>query len=347
MNAEDALAKRRFRLRLRCWRGLAALNLTLGLAALGQEPSSPNPEPRQARLLVVEGAAGETAYGEAFAKQAALWEQTAGRAGMPCLRLGGGAPGQGTVKEELISQLQKRVQEAPATLWLVMVGHGTFDGREAKFNLPGPDVTPKDLAEALRGFAGELIFAHTGSASQPFAAALKGPRRVLVSATKNGDEVFFARFGTPFAEAIAGAAAADLDQDAQVSVLEAFLHASAKVRAFYDEEERIATEHALLDDNGDGVGTRAEVFEGLRPKAGTPEPVDGRRARQVALLLSEADGRLSETQRQRRDELEAQVEELKAQRAAMGDAAYYDRLEKLMRELGGLLLGSDQAAPPQ
>jgi hypothetical protein len=67
----------------------------------------------------------------------------------------------------------------------------------------------------------------------------------------------------------------------------------------------------------------------------------------VALLLSEADGRLSETQRQRRDELEAQVEELKAQRAAMGDAAYYDRLEKLMRELGGLLLGSDQAAPPQ
>ena len=302
------------------------------------------PAARDARVIVVQGAAGEEAYGEAFAKQAALWEQIAVRAGVACLRLGGGAPGGAVVREALLKQLQSVVDQPPTTLWLVLLGHGTFDGREAKFNLQGPDVTPEDLAGVLKGFQGELIFVHAGSASQPFAAALKGPRRVLVSATKSGDEVLYSRFGTPFVEAMAGAKEADIDQDGQVSVLEAFLHAAGWVRAFYEEEERIATEHAVLDDNGDGVGTRSEVFEGTRVKPGTPEPVDGARARQVALLLSEAEGRLSEAQRQRRDELEVQVEALKSKRAAMGDEAYYIELEKIMLELGGLLLGAGSGA---
>jgi hypothetical protein len=79
--------------------------------------------------------------------------------------------------------------------------------------------------------------------------------------------VFYARFGEHFAPAIAGIAEADLDQDRQVSVLEAFLHASRRAAEFYQNEDRLATEHALLEDNGDGIGTRAEIFEGTQPKA--------------------------------------------------------------------------------
>ncbi len=293
--------------------------------------------PSDVQIVVVRGADGAQEYGEVFAEQAALWQQAAGKAAAPCVVLGPEAGEQ--CLEKLREHLQTCLAEPPATLWLVLAGHGTFDGREAKFNLTGPDLTPEALTEMLAGFEGELIFIHTGSAGQPFAKALKGEKRVLVTATKSGDEVFFTRFGKPFAEAIGGLAEADLDQDDQVSVLEAFLFAADRVRSWYEEQERIATEHALLDDNGDGVGTRAEVFEGARPKVGTPEPVDGDRARQVALVLSSEEQKLSAAQRQRRDELERQVEALKKKRDALGEDAYYAELEKVMLELARIVAG--------
>jgi hypothetical protein len=184
-----------------------------------------------------------------------------------------------------------------------------------------------------------LVFVHTGSASEPFAKALKGERRVMVTATKSGDEVFYTRFGKPFAEAIGGLREADVDQDGQVSVLEAFLHATVQVKGFYEAEERISTEHALVEDNADGVGTRSEVFEGTRPKAGTKVPVDGARARQVVLVPGEEEKLLTEEQRARRDVLETELEALKGRREAMGEEEYYAVLEKLLVELAGIVTG--------
>lgn len=289
------------------------------------------------QVVIARGAEGTEEYGVVFAKQVAAWEAAAQAAGARSVVIGPEA-GEKAL-EQLRGHLQKHSQSPPDRLWLVLIGHGTFDGREAKFNLTGPDLTPTELKALLTDYAGELVFVHSGSAGQPFAKALAGEKRITVSATKSGDEVFYTRFGEPFAEAISGLPAADLDQDAQVSILEAFLFAADRVRSWYEEQERIATEHAILDDNGDGIGTRAEVFEGVRPKAGTPEPVDGTQARRVALVMSAEEQRLSASERRRRDELEAQVEALKSRREQLGEEAYYSELEQVLVELARIITG--------
>ena len=114
--------------------------------------------------------------------------------------------------------------------------------------------------------------------------SLAGPNRVLITSTRAGAEHNFSRFGDYISKSIADPAA-DLDKDEQTSLLEAFLAASAGVREFYSSETRLATEHALLDDNGDGKGTPSEWFEGLRatksPKEGA---LDGLLANQWRLV---------------------------------------------------------------
>ena len=134
---------------------------------------------------------------------------------------------------------------------------------------------------------------------------------MIISATRSGNEQNFTRFGQHFAEAIADPQG-DLDQDGQTSLLEAFLSASARVAEFYKTEGRLATEHALIDDNGDGLGTPADWFRGTRA---TKQPKDGRsldglRAHQFHLVRSAEEQRLSAEARARRDELELATMEL-------------------------------------
>lgn len=308
--------------------GLGLLALLIAAAAVAQPA-------RELELILVQGAAGTEEYATVFDRQATLWQETAIQAGAAFTRLGQGAEAEALPALE--TALQKAVQPERGQLWLVFLGHGTYDGREAKFNLRGPDLTPAWLAERLKPLRRELVLVHTGSASGGFLKQLAGPQRTIVTATKGGDEVFYARFGEHFAPAIAGLPEADLDQDRQVSVLEAFLHASRRAAEFYQQEERIATEHALLEDNGDGVGTRAEVFEGTRSKAAPGGgPVDGARASQLVLVLSEEEARLTEAQRIRRDTLERRLEALKAERAGKDEAAFFSELEPLLRELAEL-----------
>jgi hypothetical protein len=291
----------------------------------------------EVRVLLIRGADGTEVYGRDFEEQERLWKEATEKAGAKFESIG---PDTG---EEHLAQATRKLEECvkanPLRLWLVLAGHGTYDGREARFGLTGADLMPTRLSSVLGGFAGELVFVHTGSASEPFARALKGERRVLVTATKSGDEVFYTRFGQPFAKAIGGLKEADLDQDGQVSVLEAFLHANAEVKKFYETEERIATEHALLDDNGDGVGARAEGFEGAQKESGRKQGDDGIRARQMVLVPSDDEKQLTEAERARRDELETELETLKRRRTEMGEDDYYAALEKLMLELAGIVTG--------
>ncbi len=310
--------------------GIGLLTL-LGTASAIARPA------RALEVLLLQGAAGTEEYAALFERQAATWQQAADQAGATFTRLGHSGPAETQDLPALEAALQKAVASDQGQLWLVLIGHGTYDGREAKFNLRGPDLTPAWLAERLKPLRRELVLVHTGSASGGFLKPLAGPQRTIVTATKGGDEVFYARFGEHFAPAIAGLPEADLDQDQQVSVLEAFLHASRRAAEFYQGEDRLATEHALLEDNGDGAGTRAEVFEGTQPQA-APEgvAVDGARAGQLVLVLSEAEARLSEAQRARRDALERRLEALKAERAGKGEAAFFSELEPLLRELAEL-----------
>jgi hypothetical protein len=142
------------------------------------------------------------------------------------------------------------------------------------------------------------------------------------------------RFGRFFADAVADPAA-DLDKDGQTSLLEAFLTASKKVEASFSEANLLATEHAILDDNGDGLGTGASFFQGLRPakKPDTDADPDGYRAQQIVLSPSPADRALGAEARKKRDELEVKVRKLRDGRGSMSDDDYYGRLEPLLLEL--------------
>ena len=173
-------------------------------------------------------------------------------------------------------------------LWLVLIGHGTFDGREAKFNLRGPDVSAAELADWLKPIKRPLAILDCSSSSGPFVNRLSGEDRVVVTATRSGDEQNFARLGQYLAEAIADPAA-DLDKDGQVSLLEAFLTAGARTEEFYRTKARLATEHALIDDNGDRLGTPADWFRGIhatkRVKSGAA--VDGVARHQLHLIRND------------------------------------------------------------
>ena len=297
------------------------------------------PEVRDLHVLIVMGAEGTEEYGKRYREEVQSWEEACKKAGVIAQTIGVAPEQKDKADAVILQDALKALAAKPAQpLWLVLIGHGTFDGRDARFNLRGPDITAPEIASWMKPFTGPVACIQTASASSPFLKSLAGPNRVLISATKSADEVFYTRFGQFFVKAIIGAPEADLDRDHQVSLLEAFLWSSKQVDRFFETEQRLATEHALIEDNGDGIGTRAAAFHGVRL---AEAPVDGKTpdgllSRQWALLLSDADAQLTDAQRTRRDALERDVEALKAKRKELGEEAYYSKLEALMLEISRL-----------
>jgi hypothetical protein len=121
-------------------------------------------------------------------------------------------------------------------------------------------------------------------------------------------------------------------------LLEAFLLASRQTQQFYKEAGRLATEHALLDDNGDGLGTPADWFSGVRATktAANGKSVDGVRAQQLMLVRSAVEQELSPGVRARRDELEMQLGELRSHKGGMNEDDYYSQLESILLETARL-----------
>jgi hypothetical protein len=290
-----------------------------------------------ADICVVIGAAGEKDFGAGFTAAARAWEQAATRAGATCAIFGLHGEANGNERDNLQQWLAERGGESSTPAWIVYVGHGTFDGREARLNLRGSDLTAKELAKWLEPLRRPVVFIHGGSAGAPFIPALSAPDRIVISATRSGSELNYARFGERFAEAVANPAA-DIDQDGQTSVLEAFVTAAQRVQAFYAESGRLATEHALIDDNGDKQGTPAEWFRGnrlqRRPK-GNAEP-DGGHASLMALVASEAERALTPARREQRAALERELEALRARKSELKEADYYRQLEIIVRRLGAI-----------
>jgi hypothetical protein len=231
-------------------------------------------------------------------------------------------------------------------LWIVLIGHGTFDGAEAKFNLRGPDVAAKQFAEWLAPIKTPVALVNCASASAPFINAASGPGRVVIAATKSGFEQNFARFGKYLAAAV-NDDAADLDKDGQTSLLEAYLTACRGVAEFYSGDQRLATEHALLDDNGDGLGTPADWFRGVRATQRAKEgaSLDGLRAHQLHLVRSDRETGMPREMRERRDALELQLAALRDKKTELGDEVYYAQLKPLLVELAELYAGAGEATP--
>ena len=212
---------------------------------------------------------------------------------------------------------------------VVLIGHGTAQGDEGRFNLPGPDLSADDFAVALAGFTTQTVaFVHTGSAGGGFVAPLSGPGRIVLSATRTVRERNATEFPEFFVEALGGDGA-DLDKDGAVSLLEAFTFAKAEVARLYAEEKEILTEHAILDDNGDGEGS---------PDPGAQAP-DGPLAASfrlgstaVATAPTTDDPELNRLYAQRQ-EIQGRIDALRANRGTMSEEAYDTALESLLVEL--------------
>jgi uncharacterized caspase-like protein len=213
--------------------------------------------------------------------------------------------------EEVFGNLAARVQPKDE-VFVVLFGHGSFDGKKATFNLPGPDLTAEEWAKLVDKFSSQrLVFVDTASASGAFLQPLAGPGRVIVTATKTGGERNETEFPQYFVEAFT-TEEADRNRDGRVSVREAFEYARSKVTQAYQQKGLPLTEHAALEDGHEG--NFAETLYLQPRRISTTDPA-------LRALLEQ------------KQALEDQVAALKLRKPTM-DGAEYDRaLEKLLTEL--------------
>jgi hypothetical protein len=278
--------------------------------------------------VTVAGLGGEPDYEQRFAAQAQeidkLLHGSSSDAKVTTLY------GPQATKANLQNALAQVAREAKPgdTFVLMLIGHGSFDGYDYKINLPGPDISGVELGALLdRIPCTRQLVVNMTSASGGSRAALEKANRVIITATKSGNEknaTVFARF---WVEALRDPAA-DTDKNETVSALEAFTYASRKTAEFYDTQKRLATEHATLEDTGQGDGER-------KP---SPENGEGLKAAQFPLLrIGSAQVAANTPEKkallEKRDQLEEQIDKLKYEKAAMGADDYKKQLQALLLEL--------------
>lgn len=298
------------------------------------------------RVCLVVGAAGEVGYGEEFQKWASRIKIA--MRDRDLLTLDGVADGlkasgeaipkteDSTTHREQILRWIRETPDEGLENWFVFLGHGTHEGKVTQLNLLGPDLSSKELAEALTGKKGRWVFVFCNSSSAPFMASIAGPNRVIVTATKSGSEQNFSRFGDSFSQALSDPNS-DLDHDQMLSVLEVFLTASNGVAKYYEDRGLLATEQALLDDTGDGRGTPAVFYRGLRAVKGPTDKasLDGRLAKRI-VIGGESGVSYSADALDRREELEDALERLRSRKGEMNIDDYYLELERLFLQLAQL-----------
>jgi len=312
----------------------ARISIVIFFAAFSLAAFAGDEPEERASVIIAIGAPGDEGYAAMFAKWAAHWQTASATAHAKTATL------QGDDKQSLVhlrQMLEAEPRDGTATLWLVLLGHGTFDGLDGKFNLPGDDLEASELAALLKPFHRPVVVICSFSASGAFLKPLSAPGRVIVTATKSGAENNFSRFGGYLSETIADPSA-DIDKDGQTSLLEAWLAASRRVADFYKNEGRLATEHSLLDDNGDGFGSPPDWFQGVRvvKKASDNHAPDGVRAHQMHLVPSASERALPPALRAERDSTEQEIERLRQAKAGMSEDAYYGQLEVLLLRLARL-----------
>lgn len=302
----------------------------------------------QASVIIAVSEGGEAQYADAFAKWAAHWQRACDASGAKHLSIGNDKPAldvkaSQSDHDKLKAALDAAPKDGANELWLVLLGHGTADAKDAKFNLRGDDVSVSEIAAWLKPFERPVIVVCAFSASGAWMKPLAARGRVIVTATKNGSENNYARFGGYLSQAIADPAA-DIDKDCETSLLEAWLTAARKTADFYKEEGRLATEHSLLEDNGDGLGTPPEWFSGVRTVKKTKDGTapDGLRAAQIHLVHSAADRALTAEQRTQRDALERELAALRDRKGTMKEDEYFRELEALLLKIARIYRGGSQ-----
>lgn len=323
---------------------LAACLLSAGLvpahASGPQEMKSAAPSSGVRYGLVIAGLGGEQKYVEQHLAWArGFYDVLKTEHGYPEERLfllvedpeaAGGPPAVKSTLEEIraaLVELARRVR-AGDDLIVLLIGHGSATGTGPRLNIPGPDLTADALRDALDEIGARYTVVVNGaSSSAPFIDALSGPDRVIVTATKSGAERLSTVFPEHLLEALI-AQAGDLDKDGRVSVLESFIYARNRTAEWYEGQGLLATEHALLDDNGDGRGTRepgpggtdgtlaGRIYFGSGPEAAAGTVPPGGQALQA-----------------RMEDLRWQIDDLRARKDQEDPGAYAARMEELLIEL--------------
>jgi hypothetical protein len=312
---------------------VASIALLVLLASFVCAQTTVTPKPKLAPIdpnkfaVIINGASGEEEYGKQFQKWASdLQTVLSSRYGFDVAKVRLLKEAQATAGEvrKTFTGLKTEL-EPDNVLFVFFIGHGSFDGRESKFNLVGPDLPSAEYNALLTALPTKrVVVMNMSSASGEFAKSLSAKGRIIITATRNGQETNATHFPGFFIDALT-ATDSDTDQDGHISVLEAFIYANRLTAEFYTRSGRLATEHALLEDNGDGVGhERIEAGEGLLARATYLDSLTVAEAAEnvaIAKLLRE------------RTRLEGEIEQLIARKSNLQETEYETNLERLFIEL--------------
>jgi hypothetical protein len=284
--------------------------------------------PAATYYVTVAGLGGAPEYETQFEKWAADLDRElhSNSAGVQVVTLSGPSATRQRIQQTLSSiAAQAQAEDAFA---LFLIGHGTFDGTDYKFNIPGPDIAAAELAALLNHIpARRQLVVNMTSCSGASVAALARKDRIVITATKSGNEKNATVFARYWVDALRDPAA-DTDKNGTVSALEAYRYAERKTAAYFESEKLLATEHPMLTDTGSANAARD-------PK---PENGQGMLAAAFALLRPEAESATNvapEKQRllTKKQDLEAKIDRLKYQKAAMTPEEYKQQLTALLLEL--------------
>lgn len=276
--------------------------------------------------VTLSGLGGETDYDQRFKMWADDIDSSLKKAGGDATVITMVAPTRDQIRARF-AEIDRQAKPNDA-LVLMLIGHGSYDGVEYKFNIPGPDLTGAELAALLDHVpATRQLVVNMTSSSGGSITFLRKPTRVVITATKTGTEKNATVFARYWAEALRDPAA-DADKNESVSALEAFHFAQQKTTDFFESQKRLATEHSVLEDTGKGEGERV-------PSA---ENGEGRLAATFAVvrLGSNAAAAKDPAKRElldKKEQLEQAIDQLKYNKAALPEAQYKTQLTQLLLEL--------------
>lgn len=212
------------------------------------------------------------------------------------------------------------VKNNTESLTVYLIGHGSFDGQTYKFNIPGTDITGPELTDALNGINAkrQLIVVAT-SASGAMLEPLADPARVVITATKNGRERNAVHFPKYMVDALSDPAA-DINKNEIISAQEMFAYAEREVSSYYEGEKLLAAEHPRIE------GSLAEEIEVGR----------------YGTLLRRKDSISPELLTQR-EQLSAEINNLRTRKEDISEDEYFDRLQTLMLDLATIQRTIDDA----
>ena len=293
--------------------GLSVLLQGVALAVFAAADTAP--AAAKTHFLVVEGLGGTQEYAERFRSQITDM--------LPALRRMAGADDlvrvlagtEATAEriEAAFGDFARNVVPGDA-LAVFLVGHGSHDGRVYKLNIPGPDITDRQLKLWLDSVpAARQLVVSTTSSSGGALETLKAPRRVVITATKSGRERTATVFGEYWAEAFAEPSA-DTDKNESISALEAFRYAESKVASHFEDSKRLATEHPQIH------GDRPDSF--LLARLGSAAQLAEDPAMRSLVL--------------QREELERKIADLTVRKESIPQNEYLDALQSLLLELADL-----------